>query len=291
MKILVTGVSGFIGSYLMNYLSKNNKVHGLSRSKKSRNIFQISLSDKQKLTRHMKKNKYDLVIHLAASLEENTPFDMFIKNCVSTANILECCVETNVAKVVFSSSQLVYGKSTYLPIDEDHPKNPISNYALSKLICEEICKMYYNTYGLSIQILRLSSVYGPGQSTKFIIPAMMIKGVNNKDIEIHHYKNGLQLMDFVHVKDVCKAISLSCKSKLKFGIYNIASGTPITANEIANKLSHIIQIHTISTSIDREANHLFYDISNAERELGFKPVVKLEKKTLKEIYKSVVPKR
>ena len=97
-------------------------------------------------------------------------------------------------------------------------------------------------------------------------------------------------MDFVHVKDVCKAISLSCKSKLKFGIYNIASGTPITANEIANKISQIIQIHTISTNIDRETNHLFYDISNAERELGFKPVVKLEKKILKEIYKSVVSK-
>jgi nucleoside-diphosphate-sugar epimerase len=84
---------------------------------------------------------------------------------------------------------------------------------------------------------------------------------------------------------------LACKSKSKFGIYNIASGKPITANDIADKISQIIQIHTISTSIDRETNHLFYDISNAEREFGFKPVVKLEKKILKEIYKSIVSKR
>lgn len=291
MKILVTGASGFIGSYLMKYLSRNHIVHGLSRSKKSQNVFQISLSDKQKLAKHMKKYKYDAVVHLAASLEESMPLDMFIKNCVSTANILECCTETNVTKVIFSSSQLVYGKSEYLPIDEDHPINPTSNYALSKLICEEICKMYHNTYGLPIQILRLSSVYGPGQSPKYIIPTMMINSINNKDIEINHYKNGLQLMDFVHVKDVCKAISLACKSKSKFGIYNIASGKPITANDIADKISQIIQIHTISASIDRETNHLFYDISNAERELGFKPVVKLEKKILKEIYKSIVSKR
>jgi UDP-glucose 4-epimerase len=290
MKILVTGASGFIGSHLMEYLSRNNKVHGLSRSKKSQNIFQISLSDKQKLARHMKKNKYDVVIHLAASLEESTPFDMFVKNCVSTANILECCAETNVTKIVFSSSQLVYGKSAYLPIDEDHPKNPINNYALSKLICEEICKMYHNTYDLSIQILRLSSVYGPGQSSKYIIPTMMMNGVNNKDIEIHRYKNGLQLMDFVHVRDVCKAISLAYKSKSKFGIYNIASGKPITANDIADKISQVIRIRTTNTVINKEANHLFYDVSKAKRELDFTPSVQLDKKTLKEIHKNIVSK-
>lgn len=291
MKILVTGASGFIGSHLIKYLSKTYTIHGLSRSKKSHNIFQISLLDKQKLAKHMKKHKYDVVVHLAASLEENTPLDMFVKNCISTANILECCVETNVAKVIFSSSQLVYGKSEYLPVDEDHPKNPTSNYALSKLICEEICKMYHNTYGISMQILRLSSVYGPYQPSKYIIPTMIANSVNNKDIEIHHYKNGLQLMDFVHVNDVCKAILLACKSKSKFGIYNIASGKPITANDIVDKISQIVQIHTVSTNIDREANHVFYDISNTARKLDFKPSIKLEKKILKEIYKSIVSKR
>lgn len=291
MKILVTGASGFIGSHLMKYLSRNSTIHGLSRSQKSQNIFQISLLDKQKLAKHMKKNKYDVVVHLAASLEESKPLDMFAKNCISTANILECCVETNVTKVIFSSSQLVYGKSEYLPIDEDHPKNPTSNYALSKLICEEICKMYHNTYGISIQILRFSSVYGPDQSSKYLIPTMMKNSINNKNIEIHHYRNGLQLMDFVHVKDVCKAISLACKSKSKFGIYNIASGKPTTANDIADKISQIISIHTINTNIDREANHIFYDISNAEREFGFKPSIKLDKKTLKEIYKNIVSKK
>lgn len=287
MRILITGASGFIGSHLMKYLSRNHIVHGLSRSTKSRNIFQIPLSNKKKIAVYMKKNKYDAVIHLAASLNESTPFKMFTQNCITAANLMECCVESGVQKVIFSSSQLVYGKSQYLPVDEDHPKNPLTNYASSKLMCEDICKMYHRTYGIQTQILRLSSVYGPGQSAKYIIPTMFLNGIHGKDVQIHYYSNGLQLMDFVHVRDVCRAVALATKSKSRFGIYNIASGVPVTASQIADQIAKIVPARIMSTKIDREANHLFYDISEAKRDLGFEPSVKLERKTLNEIYRYV----
>ena len=85
--------------------------------------------------------------------------------------------------------------------------------------------------------------------------------MDNKQADIHHYRNGLQLMDLIHVDDVCKAISLACKSKRKFGIYNIASGIPIKADEIARNISKITHVRIIHTKKNMEANHVFFDIS------------------------------
>src|SRR3989304_6934820 len=134
MKILITGATGFIGTELMRYLSKKKyNVHGISSQKsKTTKILTISLLDKKLLDQHFRKNTYDVVIHLAALIEHKNPLELYQINCQATLNILESCRLNNIKKFIFTSSQAVYGNSQYLPIDEEHPLQPTSNYGLTK---------------------------------------------------------------------------------------------------------------------------------------------------------------
>jgi len=292
MRILVTGATGFIGSYLMKYLSKQgHTVYGLSRKySKEKNFFKLSLMQKSKLDKHLKKFKYEVVIHLAALLptSKQNPIIM-LNNCKTTMNLLDCCRKNNIKRVIFSSSHLVYGETKYLPIDEKHPVAPNTTYGLSKLVDEIICKMFFHYYGVSTIILRISSVYGFGQSEGHIIPSMIKDCFQKKRMIIHEYENGLQLMDLINVKDVCQAIGLACKTNIAFSVYNIASGKEITANDIAKVLSKISGVNKITKQkLNKPTNHFLYDISVAKKELKFKPKEKINEKSLKIWYNEMM---
>jgi len=286
LKILVTGATGFIGSNLMQHLKqKKYTVHGLSFHKTDKkNIFSIPLSKPTALQSHFQKNKYDIVIHLAASIEENSPLKLFNINCQYTLNLLEVCRTYKIKKFIFTSSHAIYDKTNYLPIDEEHNIRPSSNYAISKLISEEICKMFYNYYGLKIIILRLSSVYGKNQPIKYLIPKLIDQCLNQKKIVLHKYQNGFQLMDLIHVEDVCRALELSIKSKLKFGVFNIASGNPVTVKNLVDIISKITNTKIINIkNIKALTNHFYYDVSKSKNQIGFKIKNALSIKTLKPI--------
>ena len=294
MKILVTGGSGFIGSRLIKYLdSKGHKVYAIARNEvKSKNVISISLLDKSKLNLFFKKNKFDVVIHLAALIDDSDPLDVFDNNCQSTINLLECCKSHNIQKIVYASTHAVYGSTKYVPIDENHPTTPMTNYAISKLIAENINKMYSNSHKMNIVILRITSVYGPGQPSNYMIPKMIKSCIKDKKILLHKYLNGYQIMDLIHVDDVCNAISLSCKANVKSGIYNIARGDPITVNDISQKLSNIIGVQKIIIKkIPREINHFYYDVSSAKSDLGFVAKTQLSTKTLTDMINYVKKQR
>jgi len=274
MKILITGSSGFIGSNLVNYLRKYGyTVYGLSRSKTSdKNIFNIDLSNQHKLNENLQKNQYDAVIHLAAEIYNSDPFVLFEANCKNTLNLLSACKTNSINKVIFASTHLVYGDSQYLPIDEEHPLNPISNYAISKLIAENICKMFFLSYGTEIITLRISSVVGFGQPETFVIPTILNQIINKREIVLHKYENGFQLMDLVRIDDVCKVFHQACKSKIKYGVYNAASGKPVTIQDLLSSLSKITTIGKIKTKhIKKKTNHFVYDIKKLIDDLNFKP--------------------
>ena len=288
MNILITGATGFIGSELMKYLiNKHLNVYGISSTKTSNRISKISLNNSKLLNSFLSKNNFDVVIHLAALLENNTPLMMFNSNCKTTINLLDNCIKNGIKKFIFSSSHAVYGKSNYLPIDETHPTEPITNYGITKLMSEQIAKMYSMFYDIKILNLRLSSVYGIRQPKERLVPKMILNSIKNKQMKLHKYKNGFQIMDLVHIHDVCKAFELSCKSNISFGTYNIASGSPITIENISNIISKLTsnQIFKIQ-EIDSEINHFFYDISKAKKDLNFSPKYTIDKHTLSSFIKN-----
>lgn len=285
MNILLTGSTGFIGSHFMNkYNKKFNVIHGLSNNKKNQKTSTIELFQKNKLEKLFQKNKYDIVIHLGTTSKEKTRDKMLKENCDTTENLLDCCVANNVKKIIFISAGIVYGNTKYLPIDENHPKKPTTNYAYSKMINEKKCEAYRKKYDIEVIILRISSVYGPGQLQKFVIPTLIKNAIQNDSIMLHEYKNGFQLMDYIHVDDVCDGIIASCKNNAKSGIYNIASGKPITAKDIVKILKKILKIKTITIKkFKSNTEHYFYDVNLAKKELNFIAKKKINEKTIKEI--------
>jgi UDP-glucose 4-epimerase len=286
MKILVTGATGFIGSRFLKYMnSQGHSIYGISSHKSTnKNIYNVPMSNLSKLNYFFKKNKFDIVIHLASHIDETNPFTMFEDNCRNTINILECCKSNNIKKLVYASSHAVYGVSRNPPIEEKNTLNPITNYALSKLISENICKMYHYSYGLQIIILRITSVYGIGQPPERLIPTLIDDGLNKQKITLHKYSNGFQIMDLIHVDDVCRAISLAISAKAKFGIFNIATGKLITVKRISKLLSKIIVIKSVHTKkITKKTNHFLYDVSAAYKYLKFRPHIFLNESVLKEI--------
>lgn len=273
MRILITGCTGFIGKNLFDYLTKyESGVYGTTRKKSNnKKIFTLDLSNPGKIKSVLERNNFDVVIHLAAEIESSEPIIAFNTNCKNTFNLLKFCALTGVSKVIFASTHLVYGNSQYLPIDEKHPINPISNYAVSKLIAENICKLFSNVNDLQTIVFRLSSVVGFGQNERFVIPKLLHNVNNNNNIILHKYKNGFQLMDSIRIDDVCNAFYQACKLKTKSDVYNIASGKPITVDDLTRSILKISDDKIITKMIRKKTNHFFYDITKLKKTFKFTP--------------------
>ena len=284
-KILVTGASGFIGSNLLKFLNRKKFfVTGISNSHNNNySIKSLSLFSKKKITQYLHEHNFDFVIHLGASVDELDSINTLKKNCQTTLNLLNACADAKIKNFIYTSSHTVYDSSHYLPIDENHPLNPTTNYSLSKLINENFCELF-SEHDINFTILRISSVYGNDQKERFVIPTLINSCILQDDLVVHKYKNGFQIMDLVHVDDVCSSIELACNSKQKFGIYNIASGKPVTAFQIAKYLKGLSGTNSIKIKkIQKNTNHFIYDISKAKRELKFKPKIWVSKKILKSL--------
>ena len=182
------------------------------------------------------KQNYDAFIHLAAELDESSK-KLIPVNVNLTKRLLKVCLKNKINRFIFTSSHLVYGKTEYLPIDENHPTKPKTNYGKSKLLAEKFCRKFSTENDMEVSILRISSVFGTGQNENYVIPRMLNDAIS-KNIILHKFSNGFQLMDLVYVDDVSKAILCACRSK-KTGIYNLSSGVGITPFELGKILSKL----------------------------------------------------
>jgi UDP-glucose 4-epimerase len=300
MKILVTGGAGFIGKYIVKSLLKNNTVtiydNLESSSKKSieplissgasfikGDILDFELLKKSSV-------EHDIVIHLAAKSDvvESTLHPEITENVNvnGTKNVLKCCIENKIKKIIFASSAAVYGNSVKIPINEKTKIEPISPYGKSKLSAETILKKICEENNLKYIIFRMFNVYGKGQNENFsgVITKFLRNIANDKPIII--YGDGKQTRDFVSIYDVVKAFEIAVNSE-RTGTYNIiASGEYISINELSKILSSTLNKKLKIKHVEKQKDDIQNsqaDITLAENELGFRPTISL-KEELSSIY-------
>ena len=186
----------------------------------------------------------DYVFHLAAlwllhCLEY--PRAAFQVNIEGTFNVLEACVRHHVKKLVYSSSASVYGDAVATPMTEDHPYNNRTFYGATKIASEQMCRAFYEQYGLQYVGLRYMNVYGPRQDYKGAYTSVVMKMLDRVEQgePLIVYGDGSQTYDFVYVEDVARANVLGLKAQSSDSFFNVGAGIGTSVKELAELILEI----------------------------------------------------
>ena len=305
MKILITGVAGFIGSNLADLLIKNNfDVLGIDNL--SYGVFeqipkgvvfhQEDIRDKKI---HNLFSEVEYVFHLAAKNSiidcENNPIETSDINVNGTINIFDAALKKNVKKVIYAESSAVYEGSKNLPSKEsDVSANSV--YAKSKMDTNRIAREYYKSKGLVTTGLRYFNVYGPKQDYRRTIPpvfsAFIINLLKGKQPTI--FGDGSKKRDFIYVDDV-NDFHLMCiqNSTTNNEVFNIGSGKNYSIKYIYEEIKKILKsdINPIfGQNLDFEAQENLANIDKANN-IGWTPTVDLNtglKKSVDYIKENVI---
>ena len=292
-KVLVTGGAGFIGSNIADLLLEKGYevivVDDLSTGSRKNLGKDVKLYVKDickaDISSVFEKEKPDYVIHEAAQINvrtsvSNPVFDAKV-NILGSINILSCCKDYGVKKVVYASSGgAIYGEPVRLPADEKHPIRPLCPYGASKYSVENYLYIYKKNFGLDYVALRYANVYGPRQDPlgeAGVIAIFMNKLSKGEKPVI--YGDGEQTRDFVYVGDVARANLAALEKKTKGTEYNIGTGVETSVNKLYEKLRKVMTTNISAVHADAvpgEVRRIYLDNSLAAKELDWKPATNLE---------------
>ena len=288
-KVLVTGSSGQLGSFACELLLKSNDVVGLDiRPQPHEQLKEIStLGDITKPTDVRKAVRgVDAVIHCAAqvSVEKSTqdPISDSKTNVLGTVNLLHESAHAGVKRFIYVSSAAVFGPPKHIPIDEDHPTQPMSNYGASKLAGEKYTLAYARTSAMEVVSVRPFNFYSTradpespysGVITKFV---SRLKAGRPPVIE----GDGKQTRDFIHARDVVEMLVLVLNKKGVNGeVFNCGSGVSTSILELANRAiavsGHRLKPEFTSPRVGDIRDSLS-DNAKAWKLLGFRPKISLD---------------
>ena len=299
-KVLITGATGFVGSHLtelcvekgfevvaFDRYSPNYNLGWLEKSK-YKNDIDFAFGDIRDYDSVLKTTKgCKIVFHLAAlggiPYSYLSPQAYLKTNVEGTYNILESSKHLNVDQVIITSTSEVYGSAQYVPIDGKHPFSAQSPYSASKISADQLAISYYNSFQLPIKIIRPFNVYGPRQSSRAVIPSIIIQALNNKkEINLGNVEPS---RDFTYVTDTCNAFLDILKIKNFFGnTLNVGSNNEYTINDIAKKIleklnskANIKKEPQRTRSPNSEVVRLVCDNSKILKNTQWRPKVKIEK--------------
>ena len=258
-KVLITGISGFVGSHLAEYcLSKNAKVFGLIRHRSNlKNVAHLrdqiefhegDVEDIASMYLAMDAIKPDIVFHLAAQsyvpYSWTTAAKTMSTNVIGTVNVLDV-----IRRVVPQASVLVIGSSEEYglvkdgewPIKEDNPLRPLSPYGVSKVAEDMLGVQYHRSYGLNIIVSRAFNHSGPRRGKEFVIPSfikrVLIAKKRRSEISVGNLD---AIRDFTDVRDIVKAYWLLATKGKAGEVYNICSGKGYPMSDVLYRIINYI---------------------------------------------------
>jgi UDP-glucose 4-epimerase len=256
MKIMITGGLGFVGSHLVDTLTKSNhEIIILTKSLSKKNNLKLDLK-KNKITikklniENFKKFseiiiKYDpdVLFHLAGETSHSNSFldpmndvDLNIK---STICALETIRKNKIkCRFILGSTFVTIGKPQKLPVNENSFCNPTTIYGASKLNCENLCKIYNNVYDLDTIIFRITNSFGPREqiiSNKNAINYLIYRAYSNEQITL--FNKGKFYRDLIYISDVISALQIIMKKGKSGNLYWISSGKKTWFYKFGNLLT------------------------------------------------------
>jgi UDP-glucuronate 4-epimerase len=302
MKILITGGAGFIGSSLAKTLLKKNikvvifdnfnsfynpvfkkeNINSLSAYRQNLSIVEgdiLKIADLKKL---FKEHQFDKIVHLAAYpgilSSFNLPQLYASNNIQGTLNMLEHARKNSINHFLFGSSSSVYGNLEKTPFKENVVSDSfLSPYAKTKRAGELLCYSYNKNYNINMTIFRFFSVYGPQVRPDMSTYLFTESILNQKTINV--FGNGEIQRDFTYIDDAVSAILLGLKKEFPYEEFNIASGKPISLNELIGTLEKITKKKARIKYLEAlpfDMPITYGDISKAKKMLGYQPRIDLK---------------
>ncbi len=301
MKVLVTGGAGFIGSHLVRTLLQkgdepvvlDNLSTGLRENLPGDVRLEVMDVQDERLMEFFQRERFQAVVHLAGQTMVNVSIDRPVhdarENIIGGVRVLEACRNTNVERIIFSSSAAVYGDTPEenLPIRESQNPSPMSFYGLSKLTMEQYMSLYQKTYGLDYVILRFSNVFGERQGDGGeggVISIFAKKAADGQQITI--YGDGEQTRDFIYAGDVADGIMAALRTEEVNNIYNLSSQTEISIRQLVTHLSAVAGRKLVPKYEPPRPGDIYRSCLNnmrASRGMGWTPKTPLEQ-ALKNTY-------
>lgn len=293
-RVLVTGGAGFIGSHIVDRLSKegievgildNFKTGSWANIGQGKNLclHQGDIANSELVASVVK--DYDAVIHQAALVGNDSPTDLseiHRSNVAGTINLLKAAHDSGVQRFVYASSAAVYGETNILPAREDSVLNPRSPYGFSKLEGEKYCQFFRETYGMRTVSLRYFNVYGPRQRPGHYggVISTFINSLAKGEPPVI-LGDGSQTRDFVHISDVVEANVLVLNSDpVPADVYNISTGRQMTINQLALYLCKLMGRTNIKPRYASprrgDIKQSYGDFTKAKEAFGYEPRVALE---------------
>lgn len=294
-QVLLTGAGGFIGSHLAQRLvEKGARVRALARYN-SRNhwgfleqippailkeidIVTGDITDPYSISRIVR--GCAVVFHLAALIaipySYQAPQQYVAVNCGGTLNLLEAARAEGVERFVHTSTSETYGTARYVPIDEEHPLQGQSPYAASKIGADKLAEAYHLSYRLPVVTVRPFNTYGPRQSARAIVPAIISQALHRDTICLGNLE---PRRDLTFVADMVEGFLSAATAPAAIGqVINLGSGYTMSVGELAEAVSRILgKPKTVVTTPERvrpatsEVWHLECDNRKARNLLGWQP--------------------